>query len=138
MKRYILPALIAMAFVSFDASAQSPCSGNTRVNDLRTLLPGKTVCATRGTDRWQEEHRGSGLSGELWDYKMGPTDKIDPSKKVGTWSIGGPANRLVTYTYGTTDVSRFEVHQVGGKYNFCGTGGANVLGATIQTSPKCP
>jgi len=141
MNRFIFPALIGIAFFSAEALAQSPCQGSTRVNDLRDLLPGNTVCGTRGNDSWQEQHRGSGTSGELWDYKRGPEDRVDPSKELGTWAITqqGQDYRRITYTYtafGSPVSYTFEVHDLGnGSYNFCGAGqnaGSNVLGATIR------
>lgn len=137
MKQVILPGLMALAFVSLDAAAQ--CQGSTRIADLTTLLPGNTVCATRGSDRWQEQHRGSGTSGQLWDYKKGADDPIDPSKQVGTWSISqqGQDYRRITYTYnafGAPVSHTFEVHTNGnGTYNFCGVGAAQtVTGATLR------
>lgn len=138
MKRVILPGLVALAFVSFDAAAQ--CDPNTRINQLQDLLPGKTVCAVRGSDRWQEQHRAGG---QLWDYKKGPSDPVDPSKQLGSWSIGGPANRQVTYTYtafGSPVSYTFEVHgPIGGLYNFCGVGAQNVLGAALLNGAvACP
>lgn len=149
MKPYILIGLSAFALVSLDAAAQ--CDPNTRINQLQTVLPGQTVCATRGSDRWQEEHRtvtgGELFGGELWDYKMGPGHTIDPSTKLGDWSIGGSANRQITYTYDAfvpptepPPSYTFEVHETvtEGIYNFCGLSGTqNVLNATIQGTPKC-
>ncbi len=142
MKRYVLPGLMALVLVSMEASAQ--CTPGTRNNNLQNILPGNTVCATRASDKWQEQHRGSGTSGALWDFKKGPSDPIDPSRQVGTWSIGGPGNRQVTYTYtafGSPVSHTFEVHgPTGGPYNFCGVGGAqNVLGATVVPGvTSCP
>lgn len=114
------------------------CTAQTRVtgNALNTLIAGNTVCASRGADRWQEQHRGGGA---LWDYKRGPNDTVDPSKQVGTWSIG--ANN-VTYSYTGGPSYTYSVHEEGGgRYSFCaGVGGTEVVsGATFRAgSTNCP
>ena len=140
MKLNFLTGVMALTCLSLDVSAQ--CAPNTRINQLQNLLPDKTVCATRGGDRWQEQHKAGG---ELWDYKMGPGHPVDPSKQLGTWVVGGSANRQVTYTYtafGDPESYTFEVHQPNSNvnsYNFCGIGIAeNIIGATIQDGANCP
>lgn len=104
--------------------------------DLATLLSGNTVCGVRGGDRWQEEHHPGNV---LKDYKKGPTDKIDPTTQVGTWSIGGTgANTMVTYNYGTGGTYQYTVWDNGnGSYSFCGTGGLDVT-LTPGTGTGCP
>lgn len=114
--------------------ASAACEVNTRVNGnaLRTLVEGQTVCGIAGSDKWQEEHKANG---ELWDYKKGPNDPIDPQKQVGTWSISSNA---ITYTYGPNVSYSFTVHDEGsGTYSFCNGGSPVVTGASFQSSPDC-
>jgi hypothetical protein len=135
MKLHLLIGAVALAMVGAEAMAQ--CANSTRVGNLQNLLPGNTVCATRGADKWQEQHR---LGGQLWDYKRGAGDLIDPTRQVGTWSIGGPANREVTYSYTNGPSFTFTVHEAGGSlYNFCSGSAASITAATILTgSVACP
>jgi len=144
MKRYLLASLICLPLFASAASAQ--CVTGTQVNQLQQLLQGNTVCGVRGNDRWQEQHRGTGNSGALWDYKRGPNDPVDPSKELGTWAIEGTGNdRIIRYTYtafGPAESYTFAVYDAGGgTYNFCGAGaspGTDVTGATVRTgSTSC-
>ena len=77
------------------ATAQVACPvGSTRVVNVGPLVAGNTLCAVRGSDRWQEQHRGTGLSGALWDYKMGANHPVDPTEQVGTWSAVNGATTI--------------------------------------------
>ena len=136
MKLHLLIGAVALAMVGAEAMAQ--CAANSRVGNLQQLLPGNTLCAERGNDKWQEQHRGNGTSGELWDYKRGGNDLIDPTKKVGTWSISGQGqgqgqgNQQVTYAYTNGPSFTFTVHEAdGGLYNFCASGTSSITGARI-------
>ena len=142
MKLHLLIGAVALAMVGAEAMAQ--CATGSRVSNLgqlNGLLDGNTVCAARGAEKWQEQHRADE---KLWDYKRGAGDLIDPTRLVGTWAITGTGNdRTVTHTYnqfGTTTPYEFEVWNTGGGlYNFCGVGGASdVIGATIQTGLLAP
>lgn len=87
--------LLAAAAVS----AQSCPAGTSRLNrqDIGSQIIGKTMCANSGGDRWQEYHDANG---DLVDYKRGPSDRVDPSQKVGTWSYAGfGPNTLLVHTY---------------------------------------
>lgn len=122
--------------VAWAGPVSAACDANTRVNGnaLRTLVEGRTVCGIAGNDKWQEEHKANG---ELWDYKKGPNDPVDPQKQVGTWSISGNA---VTYNYGPNAIYSFTVHDEGngnGPYSFCNGGSPVVSGAIFQSSPNC-
>ncbi|HET9644986.1 MAG TPA: hypothetical protein VFP68_16895, partial [Burkholderiaceae bacterium] len=88
--------------------------------ELRRAFEGNTTCAVRGSERWQEQHR---VGGELWDYKKGANDPLDPTTKVGNWSIVSSGNnaRLV-YNYGSGGSSVYDVYQNGANYSFCGSG----------------
>jgi len=110
--------------------AMAALTASTRVKGpaLNTLINGNTVCATRGSDVWQEQHRAGG---QLWDYKMGPGHPVDPSKQVGTWSI---ARNFVTYCYTGGICYSYSVHgSAGGRYSFCSANGTEVVsGATFK------
>ncbi len=135
MKRTLLP-FIALAGLSAQAGAD--CLPNTRVTGaaLTNLVSGNTVCATSGTKTWQEQHRAGG---QLWDYKKGPNDPVDPSKQVGTWSIAG---NNVTYSYTGGPSYTYSIHgPSGGPYSFCtGPNGTEVIsGAYFKPgNASCP
>lgn len=135
MKRSILTAIFLLA--GMPSLAMADCSATTRVTGaaLNSLISGNTVCASRGADTWQEQHRAGG---ELWDYKMGPGDPVDPSKRVGTWSI---ARNYVTYCYTGGTCYSYSVHGSGsGPYSFCYANGTEVVsGATFKPgNASCP
>lgn len=64
----------------------TPTAPNNGAGNLQSFIRGATVCLARGADRWQEYH---GPNGDLIDYKRGPNDPMDPTKKVGTWGVTG-------------------------------------------------
>ena len=136
MKRLMVMSIVLLA--GFSGGSMAACETNTRVtgNALSTLISGNTVCATRGSEKWQEQHRAGGA---LYDYKKGPTDKVDPTKQVGTWSI---AANNVTYSYAGGPSYTYSVHSpVSGVYDFCTApnGSVRVSGATFKTgSSSCP
>lgn len=82
------------------ALAQPACpNGNNPVPtaELVTLVAGRTMCAARAPDRWQEFHSGAtAAGGPLIDWKLGPGHPVDPRETVGTWSVSGS---LLTHTY---------------------------------------
>lgn len=135
MKSSRLTAMVLLA--GLPALAAADCSPTTRVTgtNLTNLITGNTVCATRGSDVWQEQHRAGG---QLWDYKMGPGHPIDPTKQVGTWSI---ARNFVTYCYTGGTCYSYSVHGTGaGPYSFCYANGTEVVsGATFKPgNASCP
>lgn len=106
--------------------------------NVTQLVGGKTLCAARGNERWQEQHRDGPNSGDLWDYKRGPGHPTDPTAKVGTWSAANGANSSLTHTYGSTSYS-WLVCQAGATYSLVSTGsGSNITGVTFLSSPSCP
>ncbi len=116
--------------------AQS-CASGTRLNQtqLTNTFPGNTLCAQRGTDKWQEQHRELG---QLWDYKLG-SSTVDPTKHVGSWAITGTgSDALLTHTYGATPYS-WQVCRSGGVggvgtgYTLISTGSAGTItGAEVK------
>lgn len=138
MKLPMIAGVIVFAFSAEGAMAacSAPAASQVRGGDLTTLLSGKTVCAGRGGDRWQEEHHAGGV---LKDYKKGSTDKIDPTKQIGTWEVtGSGSNTNVTYRYTGGSTSSYEVwDNKNGSYSFCGPGGMDF---TLRpgTGTGCP
>ena len=135
MKKSLLTALVLL--VGTPSLAIAACTGSTRVTGtaLNTLIEGNTVCATRGSEVWQEQHRAGG---QLWDYKMGPGHPVDPTKQVGTWSISRSA---VTYCYTGGLCYSYSVHgPAGGPYSFCFLNGTEVVrGAKFKPGlTSCP
>jgi hypothetical protein len=141
--RAILTSFLLLAAVSGNVLAD--CSQRTQIvnqdrggerNNLRQELRGKTICATKNGERWQEDHRAGG---QLWDYKKGPRDKMDPSAQVGTWETNGfGADTKVIYNYGSAGGTfSYTVHKNGGdSYSFCGDGGE--ITGTLQNARQCP
>lgn len=118
---------------------------------LTTLLTGNTVCDSNAmydscaknpgpncivTMGIQEQHRSGG---QLWDYKLGPSNAVDPTVRVGDWSItGSDENTVVNYAYspGGTPAS-YKVFDSGvGNYYFC-SGTSIVATAKITNGPNC-
>ena len=133
MKRLLLTSIVALAGFTGVAVAQTGCEAR-RVtgNALDTLVSGNTVCATRGADRWQEQHRAGG---QLWDFKKGPSDPVDPTSQVGTWAI---VSNDVIHSYTGGPSFTYSIHG-SGPYSFCANGTAVVSGATFQRgSGNCP
>jgi hypothetical protein len=107
MKTAIWAVGVAALGLAGAALAQTPppcpCDASKiQRTDVATLVTGKTACAVRGSERWQEFHQSGG---SLIDYKLGPGSTTDPSEKVGTW-LAGKASRTnplatVTYNYGS-------------------------------------
>ena len=136
MKRKIAIGFVLFAGFSGGLMAAPNCENRNRVNGngLTTLVSGNTVCATKGQDQWQEQHRSGG---QLWDFKKGASDPVDPSKQVGTWRI---ASNEVTHSYGNLSFT-YSVHDEGGaaSYSFCTNGLVVVSGATFKTgNSSCP
>lgn len=147
MKRILTTiAALTLSLVGGPAIATcgvNPITGSTGTTNLSGLT-NQYVCATRGNEKWQEQHKSGG---DLWDYKKGPTDPVDPSGKVGTWSRNATS---VTYTYDTSYTYR--LYRVSGTcgstawgstncvVDFCigASGAAAVANASFQTNGPCP
>jgi hypothetical protein len=112
------------------------------------LVNGQYACVgTSPNAQWNELHTGNGNSGTMIDWKLGPTDPVDPSTTVGAYQVtagpagGGQNPGLITYTYGSTAYGYYIVANLGasvpnpGQYSFCGySGGAPQLAVTISAS----
>ncbi len=101
---------------------------------ISNTLPGSIVCVSNGAGGFenQEEHIGSAGStgGDLYDYKKGVNDPIDPRELIGSWSIN---NSLITYNYTGGSNFTFSLHRTTtpGNYTFCGPA---TVEATIITN----
>lgn len=135
MKSILASSLVTLALVCTDALAD--CSTNQVTGSaINTLLSGSLVCGRPAAgyggstaDRWQEEHQAGG---QLFDYKRGPGDPVDPREQVGTWASSGNS---VTYTYGSGTVTYDGLYQVtGSTYSFC-QGTSEIVRANI-TNPN--
>lgn len=123
-----LSIMAAVVVASVSAPALADCS-SPLVTDPASALQGKTVCATLGTERWHEFHAPGG---NLIAYKKGPSDKVDPSKSVGSWSVSG---HTVTYNYGAGGTFTYRLHDNrGGSYTFCGPRNIDALVRTGQVA----
>lgn len=117
------------------ASAQSCPSGAPLVLDAQTLLVNKTVCAARPPDTWQEFHQSGGT---LIDFKKGPSDPVDPTKAVGTWSASATAG-TVTYNYTGDGSYTYVVCNAGASYTFVSTTAGTISGITLKPGQvACP
>jgi hypothetical protein len=120
-KKIALAAALVLAFTGA-AQAQTTCSCDasaTRTADqaaLVALLTNKMVCGNVGNEVWQEWHNGTS-AGQIVDYKLGPSNAVDPSTQVGTYSV---ANNTVTYNYTGGGSYSYEVCQGAASYTFCG------------------
>jgi hypothetical protein len=147
MKTIGLRLIVPLGAVLLPALSQADCATNTtlNVNQLTNLLAGNTVCGRpdpnypgSASDRWQEQHRGSGPAGQLWDYKLGSSSKVDPTSQVGSWSIQGSGNNgTVTHAYTGGLSFTWTVHgpnsnSAGSVYYFC-SGGSEFAHAYVIT-----
>lgn len=135
-------ASLALALSVPALSAFAQCTGTAlNAGQLTTLLSGNTVCGRpaagypgSSTDRWQEQHQSGG---QLWDYKRGPTDAVDPSERVGSWSIVSDvqlsARVLHSYLGGSTYIWRVYRQGTGPSftYSFCTTGAVEHVRAFV-------
>ena len=129
MRSIAVAGITLVGLLTQAAFAQTPCSAD-RLTDLQRLS-GNTVCGRPAAgypggetspDRWQEQHHSNF---DLIDYKRGPTDKVDPTKKVGTWSLArnGTATATITYTYEGGSSHTYGVYVFGpAVLSFCRSG----------------
>ena len=147
MKRAILLGLIPLAFGAGQAWAQN-CTNATTAGmtptQIRGLVSGQYACVGASPNaQWDELHTGSGATGMVLDYKLGPSSPTDPSDTpahpTGTYAISAPqgaqAPGLITYTYGSGSFAYRIVNNLGAPlYSFCGIGAAPQLAVTISPS----
>lgn len=126
-KMSIAAALIGLGSLYLSGEAMAACTGKPlKPNSVE----GYTLCTSRGKDSWQEYHE---RGGRLIDYKMGPSDKIDPTKQVGTWTSAG--NNIV-YQFGSTS-SSYRLFENGGT-SYCMNGNDGEFAVTFRRGlSKC-
>lgn len=127
MKKHSISISLLLSSALYGQTIHANCTEN-QVQDLAGLLQGNTICVSNGSGGWesQEEHL---VGGDLYDYKLGDGDPVDPRKNLGTWSVANnnSTDATVTYTYTAfgpaTAVGPFKVYRVGDTtsttYDFC-------------------
>lgn len=151
IKQTLLAGLLALAGAA-QAQNNCPCNGGvgTQLTGVTTptlgaTLAGKMACAAVGNERWQSWHSGTATGGDLWDYKRGPTDAVDPSTKMGTYRIQSTprdakvarstaSGDTVVYDYGSGGSYSYAVCRVSGNsYALCGAalGGRDITNVIV-------
>lgn len=140
--KLILLASALVSSVSIGSAFAQDCSTGVEISrtQVTNLLTNKYACVgTPPNASWNELHSG----GNVIDYKLGPTDPVDPSKTVGTYTFSGQTTGTVTYNYGSGGTYAYTIRNnlggtlgVGGSgtFSFCGTGGAPNLAVKVQAS----
>ena len=137
----LIATVVVFAFNTSQVLANCPSGQNLgHMNNptIQSVLGGKYACV--GTPLQNNElHTGSttATSGQVLDYKKGPSDPNDPSDTpahpTGTYSISG---EVITYTYGSLTFS-YNINQTpsGSVYTFCRVtpSGADLL-VTVQAT----
>jgi hypothetical protein len=124
MKIWALLAAVAATGLSGGAFAQTECSG-TQLTFLD--IKNSTVCVGHaGAWEAQEMHYENGI---LKDFKRGPSDKLDPTEEIGTWSMSG---NTVTYNYKGGKTYSYSAYKNGATVTFCPSGSGILTTATLQ------
>ena len=128
----VMVGVLLLGGLGLAGQAAAVCSGSALdQTQLSTAFSGKTVCAQRAGDRWQEYHQ---VGGALIDWKMGPGHAVDPSKQVGTWSAMSSG---LAYNYGSGGNYTYQVFDNNnGTYSFCN--GAEMLVTVRSGQGACP
>jgi hypothetical protein len=147
--RYVLAMLVAAA-IPGQASAVCVASGSyvqlAAVNIKNLLAPasGSSIaCVGTSGNYTNQEVLQNSLTGNITDYKKGPSDPIDPSKVIGTYTITSGPPGQIAYSYAGGPIEVYEVYGTvpvtSGSYDFC-TGGS--LTATVNvfigSAGPCP
>ena len=116
------------------AQAQTALTGA----QIQALLTTNYACGSSGTEKWDEKLIG-GTAGNVTDYKKGPSDPIDPTAVVGSYTIDTVIN-TITYSYTGGGIYTYTVTTAGGtagspgNYTFAGPGTYLI---SVQAVP-CP
>ena len=110
MMKQLLMAVATLALIAGagQAVAQSCGGANQSMTalNIENKIVGKYTCVgVYPHAQWNELLSGTPTSGSVIDYKLGPTDPIDPSKQVGTYTVTGSTVGVLNYTYGATTYS---------------------------------
>lgn len=156
MKPLIIIGGMLLVFGANHAAMAQTCSGTRlTVTQISQLVSGRYACYGPGAwpaVEWNELHSGTigsttNTSGTVTDYKKGPTDPIDPTKPVGTFTIGQVSkNGAITYIYpsGSYGYYVYDNNLTApnpGVYSFCTTGGGINIPVTVGSNTAhggCP
>ncbi len=139
MKPIIASSVILLG--GFAGAAMADCTTSPLVTGrtLTNAFSSKLVCGRPGPaypggasspDRWQEEHLAP--SGELWDYKLGASNVVDPRKQVGTWSINAAETQVThSYTGGPSFTWDVRLAAAPNTYSFCAGSAEHVVGFIV-------
>jgi len=150
MHTKIIAAMLVIAIPNL-SYANCVASGNATHKilsqaQLTSLIVGSTACVAKSGGGWENQEQHSG--GTVTDYKKGPTDPIDPSKAIGTYTISADSNGgIINYSY--TGGGAYTYYLYGntafpnppaGNYDFCTTpgSGASVTVAVKKSIGSCP
>ena len=126
MKHAIVAGVFLIANVAGPVLG-APCTASPGYSQLsgsqiQSLLVGNTACYPVIAPYTNQEYLSGG---NITDYKKGPSDPIDPSKVIGTYTIDN-TNNTITYTYTGSPNSVFTYTVwgpvVSGEYDFCSSG----------------
>lgn len=141
-KKYVFAFLIVGALSS---QAQAACNV-IQVTDMQGTLGDKLVCAHKGNpsnpnERWSEVHDGAGLTGDLIEWGRGPSDVVNKSHTIGTWTIDDSAD-TVSYSYTDDGGSPYVYYLYDdglGQYSYCDTDdGLGTVQATVKVIVGSP
>jgi len=136
MKRAVAIGIVLTFGASQALAVNATCNPGLSGNDIAALVLNKYVCnGVWPNNTWNELHNGTTIT----DFKKGPSDPVDPSTVVGTYSISplsNAANGIITYTYtGSATTYSYNVKQnSGSSYFFCPTGAGADLTLNVQTT----
>ncbi len=138
--------LVMLAFSAGEAAAQNCTGAQLGQAAIGALVTNRYVCVGASPNaQWNELHTG----GKVIDYKLGPSDPVDPSDTVanptGTYVIGPGSPQSVgkiTYTYPgggtysyTVRANLGSTNPATGTYSFCGaSAGSPNLAVTVSAS----
>jgi hypothetical protein len=110
MKRTIAIAVV-LAFSTTQAEAFCHGFNTLGQQTLATVLANNYVCNLSAPLTWNELHVDPGVSGSgsIKDWKKGPTDPVDPSQTIGTYTVTGSSPGIVTYDYGAPPTYSYTV-----------------------------
>lgn len=118
-------------------TASNKTDGTSSAVTLNALLSGNTVCVGSAGNWEAQEYHAS--NGDLIDWKRGSGHPVDPTKKVGTWSITGTGAAMkVNYTYGSHTYSNAVWNHGDGTYSFCNNQGTETIGRIKTGQGACP
>jgi hypothetical protein len=139
MRQMQVAIFVALVFAGAPPFAQgaSLCNGLQvlKGKDINALFAGsgQYTCGSFNGESWNELH----ANGSITDYKKGPTDRVDPSVQVGTYSVAmGDVGQLTDQYGGANDFSYNISQGAGTTYYYCGVSGnaPTLLTITIQPS----